>query len=76
MTNLVKEIMKLQYGGGIIDNYQKQGNINYPLSGNLENIEKNIIKEIINEEKGNKAAAARRLGISRTTLWRKMNNKQ
>ena len=75
MTNLVKEIMKLQYGGGVIDNYQKQDNINYPLSGNLENIEKNIIKEIINEEKGNKAAAARRLGISRTTLWRKMNNK-
>jgi transcriptional regulator with PAS, ATPase and Fis domain len=65
----------LQYGGGVIDNYQKQDNINYPLSGNLENIEKNIIKEIINEEKGNKAAAARRLGISRTTLWRKMNNK-
>jgi len=75
MTNLVKEIMKLQYGGGNIDNYQKQDNINYPLSGNLENIEKNIIKEIINEEKGNKAAAARRLGISRTTLWRKLNNK-
>ena len=75
MTNLVKEIMKLQYGGGVIDNYQKQDNINYPLSGNLENIEKNIIKEIINEKKGNKAAAARRLGISRTTLWRKMNNK-
>ena len=75
MTNLVKEIMKLQYGGGVIDNYQKQDNINYPLSGNLENIEKNIIKEIINGEKGNKAAAARRLGISRTTLWRKMNNK-
>jgi len=76
MTNLVKEIMKLQYGDGVIDNYQKQDNINYPLSGNLENIEKNIIKEIINEEKGNKVAAARRLGISRTTLWRKMNNKQ
>jgi len=75
MTNLVKEIMKLQYGGGVIDNYQKQDNINYPLSGNLEDIEKNIIKEVINEEKGNKAAAARRLGISRTTLWRKMNNK-
>jgi len=75
MTNLVKEIMKLQYGGGIIDNYQKQGNINYPLSGNLEDIEKTIIKRVMQEEKGNKAAAARRLGISRTTLWRKMNNK-
>ncbi len=75
MANLVKEIMKLQYGGGVIDNYPKQDNISYPLSGNLDNIEKNIIKEIINEEKGNKAAAARRLGISRTTLWRKINNK-
>lgn len=75
MTNLVKEIMKLQYGVGVIDNYQKQNNINYPLSGNLKNIEKSIIKEIMNEEKWNKAAAARRLGISRTTLWRKMNNK-
>ncbi|GAH48232.1 unnamed protein product, partial [marine sediment metagenome] len=75
MTNLVKEIMKLQYGGGVIDNYQKQDNINYPLSGNLENIEKTIIEEVIKEEKGNKAATARRLGISRTTLWRKLNNK-
>lgn len=75
MTNLVKEIMKLQYGGSIIDNYQKQDNIDYPLSGNLEDIEKTIIEEVIKEEKGNKAAAARRLGISRTTLWRKLNNK-
>jgi len=76
MTNLVKEIMKLQYGGGIIDNYQKQDNINYPLSGNLENIEKTIITRVMQEERGNKAATVRRLGISRTTLWRKLNNKQ
>lgn len=75
MTNLVKEIMKLQYRGSMLNNYQKQNNLNYPLSGNLKNIEKTIIGEVIEEEKGNKAAAARRLGISRTTLWRKMNNK-
>ena len=75
ITNLVKEIMKLQYGGGIIDNYQKQDNINYPLSGNLEDIEKTIIKRVMQEERGNKAAVVRRLGISRTTLWRKLNNK-
>jgi len=74
MTNLVKEIMKL-HEGSLIDNYQKQDNLNHALSGNLENIEKNVIEEVIKEEKGNKAAAARRLGISRTTLWRKMNNK-
>jgi len=75
MTNLVKEIMKLQHEGSLIDNYKKQGNVNYPLSGNLEDIEKTVIEEVIKEEKGNKAAVARRLGISRTTLWRKMNNK-
>ena len=75
ITNLVKEIMKLQCRGGIIDNYQKQYNINYPLSGNLEDIEKTIIKRVIQEERGNKAAVVRRLGISRTTLWRKLNNK-
>jgi transcriptional regulator with PAS, ATPase and Fis domain len=74
-TNLIKEIMKLQYEGGIIDNYQKQDNLNYTLSGNLEDIEKTIIKRVIQEEKGNKAAVVRRLGISRTTLWRKLNNK-
>jgi len=75
MANLVKEIMKLQYGDGTIDNYQKQDNIYYPLSGNLEDIEKTIIKRVIQEERGNKAAVIRRLGISRTTLWRKLNNK-
>ncbi len=74
-TNLIKEIMKLQYEGGIIDNYQKQDKLNYTLSGNLEDIEKTVIEEVIKEEKGNKAAVARRLGISRTTLWRKLNNK-
>lgn len=80
MTNLVKEIMKLQYEDCMINNYQNkddscQDNINYPLSGNLEDIEKTIIKRVIQEERGNKAAVVRRLGISRTTLWRKLNNK-
>jgi len=74
MTNLVKEIMKLQYKGGILNNYQKKDNINYSLNSNLEDIEKTIIKRVINEEEGNKAAAARRLGISRTTLWRRLDN--
>ena len=74
MTNLVKEIMKLQYKGGILNNYQKKDNINYSLNSNLEDIEKTIIKRVIQEERGNKAAAARRLGISRATLWRRLNN--
>ena len=51
-----------------------QSDMSIPLMGNLEEIERNIIKRVIQEEKGNKAAAAKRLGIGRTTLWRKLNN--
>ena len=88
ITNLVKEVMKSQYEGGKTNNYlvsAKEGSsldnidvdidYNHLLRGSLEDIEKIIIKEIIREEKGNKAAAAKRLGISRTTLWRKLTNK-
>jgi len=44
----------------------------FPLIGNLEDIERVIIKKIIKNEKGNKTAVAKKLGIGRTTLWRKM----
>ena len=36
----------------------------------LDQINKEIIEIVIREEGGNQSAAARRLGISRTTLWR------
>jgi PAS domain S-box-containing protein len=51
-----------------------QSDMSIPLMGNLEEIERSIIKRVIQEEKGNKAAVAKRLGIGRTTLWRKLNN--
>jgi len=35
-------------------------------------LEKQIIREVLAETGGNKTEAARRLGISRTTLWRKL----
>lgn len=44
------------------------GNLN--LNNTLDNINKKIIEIVIKEEGGNQSAAARRLGISRTTLWR------
>ncbi len=40
--------------------------------GSLEHLEKNAIREAVRECRGNMAAAARRLGISRNTLYRKM----
>jgi len=40
--------------------------------GNLEEIERRIIRGILEEEGMNQAKAAKRLGISRSTLWRKI----
>lgn len=40
------------------------------LNQNLKNIEKDIVNKVLEEEGGNQSAAAKRLEISRTTLWR------
>lgn len=40
----------------------------------LEQIEKEIAETVVRENNGNQTAAARQLGISRTTLWRMMKN--
>lgn len=42
----------------------------FPLSGTLEQMNVQIAEQILAEEGGNQSAAAKRLGISRTTLWR------
>jgi transcriptional regulator, propionate catabolism operon regulatory protein len=42
------------------------------LSGTLEEIEQRIIKHIMEEENYNQTRAADRLGINRSTLWRKL----
>lgn len=38
----------------------------------LEEIERDIIQHVLMEENMNQSAAARRLGISRNTIWRKL----
>lgn len=48
----------------------QRGNID--LSGTLEEIEKQIILNVLQEENMNQSKAAKRLGINRTTLWRKL----
>jgi two-component system nitrogen regulation response regulator NtrX len=37
----------------------------------VDQFERNFIERVIAEEGGNKAAAARRLGVARETLWEK-----
>ncbi len=43
------------------------------LSGTLESISREIVGRVLAEENGNQTRTARRLGISRTTLWRMLN---
>jgi len=76
-TSLVREIMNSLPGNklGLNRDGVFKSDMSIPLMGNLEGIERNIIKRVVQEEKGNKAAAAKRLGIGRTTLWRKLNIK-
>ena len=40
----------------------------------LDQINRKIVEIVVEEENGNQSAAARRLGISRTTLWRLMKS--
>jgi PAS domain S-box-containing protein len=40
--------------------------------GSLEEVEKTVIEEMLRRSKGNRSLAARRLGISRSSLWRKI----
>ncbi len=77
MTNLVRQTINSIQGiptdseRKFIDNISKQI-INIPANETLAAMERIIIDKVIKDEDGNKTAAARRLGIGRTTLWRKM----
>ncbi|MDR4934945.1 PrpR N-terminal domain-containing protein [Rossellomorea marisflavi] len=43
------------------------------VDGTLRQIEKRIIETVLAEENGNQSRASKRLGINRSTLWRKLN---
>lgn len=43
------------------------------LNGSLEDIERRVIWQVLREEGMNQSKACKRLGINRTTLWRKIN---
>lgn len=55
-----------------INNEKKQLTTPINLSKTLEEIEKDIIAFVLEEEDMNQTKAANRLGINRTTLWRKL----
>lgn len=42
------------------------------ISGTLEEIERQVITKVLEDEGMNQSRAAKRLGINRSTLWRKL----
>lgn len=44
------------------------------LNQTLEKINREILRRVLEQEGGNQSSTARRLGISRTTLWRMLNS--
>ncbi|MFW6270009.1 MAG: sigma 54-interacting transcriptional regulator [Bacillota bacterium] len=83
LTNIVKEVMNSLEGNNlsgrkVFDEKQNESehpadeNIVLSLNEELENMEKEIIYKVLHLENGNKTAAAKRLGIGRSTLWRKL----
>ncbi|MBF0707804.1 sigma-54-dependent Fis family transcriptional regulator [Alkalihalobacillus hwajinpoensis] len=44
------------------------------VSGTLKEIEKQVITKVLEEEEMNQSKAAKRLGINRSTLWRKLKS--
>ncbi len=49
---------------------------NIDLSGSLDDITHRIIMQVLDEEDMNQSRAANRLGISRMTIWKHLNEKQ
>jgi len=69
-----KEDIMETHGGNMDINGQGviHGNVKSHLSAQLGSIEISLIEKTLQETGGNKAEAARRLNVSRTTLWRKL----
>lgn len=58
-------------GAGSLEGQEKtDGHILLDLNQTLDDLNRQIIHSILEETGGNQSAAAKRLGISRTTLWR------
>lgn len=62
-------LRKERYVGSFTPNAEN-GAIPLDLSRTLEEINRDIVRRVVDETGGNQTMAAKRLGISRTTLWR------
>jgi len=66
----VKQIMTSKY-----NSFNTTENNTIQIDGTLSEMEQQIIRKVLEAENQNQTKAAKRLGINRTTLWRKLNHK-
>lgn len=65
--DIVSQVLRTENGGAT----SKGSPVN--LHGTLDDITRDVIRTVLEEEAMNQSQAAKRLGISRSTLWRKMD---
>lgn len=66
----VQKILKREKTEIAVNFKMEDGGLLLDLSMTMEEINQEIIKRVLYEEGGNRSATAKRLGISRSTLWR------
>ncbi|MDD3253976.1 MAG: PrpR N-terminal domain-containing protein [Lachnospiraceae bacterium] len=65
----VKRVLDLESGSPVAEGLRSQPE-RFDLNRTLEEMTKELVFRVLNECDGNQSVAAKRLGISRTTLWR------
>lgn len=66
----VRQLLRKEKHVGVFSTREENSASPLDLSQTLEQINKDIALRVLDETGGNQSAAAKRLGVSRTTLWR------
>ena len=66
----VSEVLKTERHMGTFSLRAENAAAPLDLSRTLSEIDQDVVQRVVEETGGNQTAAAKRLGISRTTLWR------
>ena len=66
----VRRILGKERHGGAVAFQEENSPAPLDLNRTLQEIERDVALRVLEESGGNQTAAAKRLGISRTTLWR------
>lgn len=70
----VEEVLKREQTIATMNTGAEDAGKPLDLSGTMDEINREIIRRVLEEEDGNQSRTASRLGISRTTLWRFLNH--